>query len=309
MISKENYMTILNASIRAPSAHNSQPWKISVKENKIYIEPELSRSLPIGDPDHRELWTSLGCFIQNLITAAETIGFEVEIRYDLPQIVVSILGDTSTNSTEQSLKNIYNRRTSRNPYTNKYPDAKFLSDINALPSTDLKLDVITNEEKKNRLADIALKADIEAFSSSLFREELSSYMHPIDSKNSTGLKVPRLIASLCKYVNLGKLAKRMNEKILKNHTPVFFLISTSKDSEKNWIEAGLLYEKIALLATEYGMVTGPWSAPILNVNCSKEIQKVIKTTMRPQIFSRLGYEENISPPTSRLTIKQLNVSL
>ncbi len=40
---------------------NIQPWLFSKEEDNICIMPDFSRSLPVADHDHCELFISLGC--------------------------------------------------------------------------------------------------------------------------------------------------------------------------------------------------------------------------------------------------------
>lgn len=53
--------TLLAYAIKAPSGHNTQPWKFRVEGNTITISPDFSRRLPIVDPDDHALFISLGC--------------------------------------------------------------------------------------------------------------------------------------------------------------------------------------------------------------------------------------------------------
>ena len=51
------------------------------KENAIEIHPDYARSLLVIDPDHRELWISLGCALENLAVAARASGYAPEVTY------------------------------------------------------------------------------------------------------------------------------------------------------------------------------------------------------------------------------------
>ncbi len=47
---------LIDYAAKAPSGHNSQPWKFTVKGNGIAIHPDFSCALPVVDPDYRELF-------------------------------------------------------------------------------------------------------------------------------------------------------------------------------------------------------------------------------------------------------------
>src|SRR5689334_4164473 len=65
----------------APSTHNIQPWlfKVAAPVLKIYFNPKLT--LPEGDALGRDLYISIGCCIENLVTAATYFGLKTEVAY------------------------------------------------------------------------------------------------------------------------------------------------------------------------------------------------------------------------------------
>lgn len=66
---------LLAAAARAPSSHNTQPWKIAIHETRRWtLEPDASRRLSTVDPEGRELWLSLGTLCAALGAAAASRG-------------------------------------------------------------------------------------------------------------------------------------------------------------------------------------------------------------------------------------------
>ena len=65
---------------KAPSGHNTQPWKFKLVGDTIEIHPDFSKELPIIDPNHRELYVSLGCAAENLSIAATTMGYKTDLN-------------------------------------------------------------------------------------------------------------------------------------------------------------------------------------------------------------------------------------
>ena len=60
---------IIEYATKAPSGHNTQPWKFEVSENEIQIHPDFHRALPIIDPNNHALYIGLGCAAENTILA------------------------------------------------------------------------------------------------------------------------------------------------------------------------------------------------------------------------------------------------
>ena len=72
---------ILYLASLAPSGHNTQPWTVRVIEpNHWIIGSDKKRWLPAVDPENRELFLSIGAFIENLIIAAGTFGYRTDIQ-------------------------------------------------------------------------------------------------------------------------------------------------------------------------------------------------------------------------------------
>jgi hypothetical protein len=72
----------LHAAILASSAHNTQPWAIELHSDEgigsISIRPDLSRNIGAADPFRRELYTSIGCAVENLEWMLQSTGYQCE---------------------------------------------------------------------------------------------------------------------------------------------------------------------------------------------------------------------------------------
>ena len=67
---------LISFAILAPSGHNSQPWQFQVSNNEIIITPDYTKRLDVVDGNDRELFISLGCATENLMTAARHYGYD-----------------------------------------------------------------------------------------------------------------------------------------------------------------------------------------------------------------------------------------
>jgi nitroreductase len=67
----EKLRFLLNFAVLAPLSHNSQPWSFRVDGNTIKIYTDMVRSLPASDSNNRQLLISLGCALENILTAAD----------------------------------------------------------------------------------------------------------------------------------------------------------------------------------------------------------------------------------------------
>lgn len=72
---------LLRYAILAPSSHNSQPWKFLIGEKEISVFADKDRWLQVADADQRELFSSVGCALENLPIAAEYFGYAHQMQY------------------------------------------------------------------------------------------------------------------------------------------------------------------------------------------------------------------------------------
>ncbi len=71
---------LLHASL-APSSHNTQPWYVHVKSRYEWtVGIDSGRTIPVTDPDNREMLLSLGAFMENLFASAGAAGYHAGYR-------------------------------------------------------------------------------------------------------------------------------------------------------------------------------------------------------------------------------------
>lgn len=84
---------MLELSSLAPSSHNVQPWFVTVESRgRWLLRADPERRLPVVDPSGKEMWLSLGAFVENLDHAARNRGLrlETETHGPLADAVVEI---------------------------------------------------------------------------------------------------------------------------------------------------------------------------------------------------------------------------
>ena len=112
-----DYLFMIEQAVKAPSGHNTQPWLFRINENDIQIQPNFDKSLPVVDPDNRELFISLGCATENLRIAASQKGYKTDLNISKEGwITVSLTKDKSIDA-DTLFSRIAIRQTNRSVYT------------------------------------------------------------------------------------------------------------------------------------------------------------------------------------------------
>ena len=86
-----DFLFMIEQAVKAPSGHNTQPWLFKTGETEIEIRPDFTKSLPVVDPDNRELFVSLGCAAENLCIAASHKGYRTKVAIEENGIIRIIL--------------------------------------------------------------------------------------------------------------------------------------------------------------------------------------------------------------------------
>lgn len=297
---------LIGFAVLAPSSHNSQPWKFKVAGDHIQLCSDLTRALPKSDTNHRQLYISLGCALENLLTAADYYGFSPSVQL-LPDgeegsVAARLEFSNARREADQSHEHlvfaILKRYVNRGKYRDQMPDGKFLDWMRSLGSEEMRIDIINEPAARAQIADITLRAGIAAMDDPGFREEISQYVVSNISGKHTGIPgftlglptpVSLIAPFLLKHFNMNRVNQKQDEALLEHFTPAFVVMSASKDDRETWIKTGQLFERIMLEAVKYGLSISPMAAAIQIGNFYKELQKVLGRQERPQVFNRLGY--------------------
>jgi hypothetical protein len=155
------HVDLLKASLRSPSAHNAQPWKIKpLPDRKTYeLHYDHNDYLP-DDPDDRDAYLTMGAFVETMVLSAPNFGLEVivtprlrESGDDLFVAEVVIQKQSPKTLVDPLSAFVAKRNTNRNHYT-KEPLPRELEDAlrklgNTLIDPHILKDVLTEASMKS----------------------------------------------------------------------------------------------------------------------------------------------------------------
>ncbi len=76
----DTVLAALALAARAPSVHNSQPWRFHVGPHSIHLHADTSRRLPYTDPDNRDLVVSCGVVLHHCTVALAALGWRTHVH-------------------------------------------------------------------------------------------------------------------------------------------------------------------------------------------------------------------------------------
>lgn len=131
---------VLEAALRAPSAHNAQAWRLTpLPDGASYeVHYDCLDYLP-ADPDDRDACLAMGAFVETLVLAADRDGFDVDVApvlawhgTDLDVARVRLRPSGRPTPRDPLAAVIGDRHTNRLPYTDRPLAHELLEELVAL---------------------------------------------------------------------------------------------------------------------------------------------------------------------------------
>jgi nitroreductase len=261
---------LLRYATLAASSHNTQPWRFELADDCIRVFADAGRQLLVADPDRRELFLSAGCAVENLVVAAEQLGYVATVAYEdseggpgqlIPVATVHLDPTPCRPSPEAAamFRGIEKRHTPRGPFVAlPVPHALVQAAVIAADVLGARLLFVGDAERKQAAADVAAEAERAQFARDDFRRELAELV------GAGAFGTPRAYAWLAKaavsHVDLGpRYAARAHENVAGAPLLGFLLAEPGRAS---LVRAGRAFERVALLAAAEGFAVQPVSEPI-----------------------------------------------
>ena len=301
-----DYLFMVEQAVKAPSGHNTQPWLFKINEGSIEIHPNFEKSLPVVDPDNRELFISLGCAAENLCIAASLKGYTSRISVVDGGIVMVYLEKNKLTKYDTLFKQIAVRQTNRSVYSGKILSSETLAILKELLSeTGITGYFYKNEtDEFNLISTLVARGNTIQMQSKAFTDELKQWMRfnkKHQDKTNDGLSyaafgAPNLPMFLVKPIMSGYLndekqnkgdAKRMQSS---SH---FVLLTVQDNTAEQWVNLGRAMERFLLKSTGLGVAHAYLNQPIEVKELAVEMTKALHLSGYPAILLRVGYGDRL----------------
>ncbi len=301
---------ILNIARYAPSSHNTQPWQVTAKGSELIIGYSPARQLSVGDPNNRELFISLGCFLGTMILASKEFGYSLSYSYlgnNPRRTLRAILTPARASETKWS-KLVKQRRSDRNIYQDRKLDPGAVRQLAKQQHGMAKFYIYQDPGAIELLSVATHSATLSIMSKQEFRDELAGWVRNNWTKKPDGMPgytqgMPGPISLIAKFVirKTKKVAKDQAKKDAKRvlNSAAIGLICIEKNSPEAWIDAGILYQKVCLEALNLDIKSSAVSAALIDIKTNRHIKESLKIDGHPVCLLRLGYSPKLIRPTPR----------
>jgi hypothetical protein len=300
-LSPERTHEVLDAATRAPSVHNSQPWRFQLTADSIELLTDPTRRLPAADPDDRELRLACGAALLNLRLALLNAGIEpkVSIRPSAhPDHIATIRhGGTATMLSEEAAlyRAIRNRRTNRKPFLEQpigVRERHLL--IKAAETEYCRLRVVSDAQEKADLRRLLVLAHQHQLADPHWVEEFNSWLmrSPSDREGITlaasGPQPEIQDTWVLRDFGKGHGHVRVPGKDFESE-PLIAVLTSYVDDPFAQVQAGQALQQVLLTATTLGLAASFLSQVIEVADIRARLQQLLGGSLHPQAAIRIGY--------------------
>lgn len=308
---------VLRYASLAPSGHNTQPWRITVKSPTHWVlGTDPARWLPEVDPENRETLLSLGAFLENLVVAGRALGRQVDVSPltsdPMDQELAEIRLDP-TSPGEAPLDPLESRRTLREGYASRELER---ADVDAILS-DLDGKGIYHPGGSSRAGWLA-EAEVEAFRKQSYRdsaqEELSRWIRFGEDearRHRDGLTPETMeVGFMARFFMRHFMGPEdvLKESFRKKGVDGvasqvkegagWLVIPGSGDDVADLLATGRRFQRMALRVRRRKVAIHPMSQILEEAPWQNECARALGLERAPQFILRVGYRDDYPDPVS-----------
>lgn len=296
------------AAVRAPSSHNTQPWRFELQGDRLQVFADYTRHLAAIDHEGRQLVMSCGCALFNARVVVRASGYDdvvtVETDQTRPDLVATLaLGKRIvTSEAELALfRAIAKRATYRGAFLPRPVSAEIADDLAMTASFHGGRMVRLEPSAKHLVGELIERADRLQFSDPAFRHELSHWLTPFASRRCDGIpfagkeygsSLPFTFRHTLSSPELGTRFGQI-EHALMNDAPLVVVLGTVSDQPLEWLRCGQALEALLLHATHLGLSAAFQNQVLELPELRSEIARITGLAY-PQMILRIGHPAEIS---------------
>jgi hypothetical protein len=302
------------AASRAPSVHNTQPWRFSWDGQAFELSADTSRGLTAVDPDGRELLISCGAALYSLRLAVRKLGHDPIVTLfptGDPRLVARVEIDPLTRPADTMERRLFaavNRRHTHRGAFEERPIAPELAVAlqRAAAEEGAQLHYVTDPGQRIRVLHLARAADRELAHDPAVREELEQWTPQPSSRRRDGVPVTAYAGDrpatdpddlVIRDFDLDRGVGRLED--VPQRPGAVAVLLTDRDVAEAWVSAGQALQRVLVTAADQWAFAALHSQVTEVPNLRLELQRELCTVGIPQLVMRLGYADSTASTPRR----------
>jgi nitroreductase len=301
---------------RAPSVHNTQPWRLVLTGSTLELRSDPDRRLRVLDPNGRQLVLSCGCALFNARVALADAGFVPIIdRFPDPgdpgllaTISIDPAADRNVGVDEDIAAlapAIELRQTNRRRFDDHRVPAEILRAIAEASAIEgAEITIVTRAEDRLAVAMLTQKADEIENADPAYRAELRAWTSddPMRSDGVPSFAIPHVDGAAHDDVPIrdfdtrgsGALPARTGSSLEQD----LVLLGSLEDNQLAWLRTGEALERVLLEIAARGYTASFFTQVIEVTRTNVLLRQELRLGMHPQVLLRVGRAER-TPLTRR----------
>lgn len=306
---------IVAQAVRAPSIHNTQPWRFVAHDDVIELWTDPARGLAVLDPNGRARHLSCGASLLHARVAAEAAGYDVDVVLQPDPTEPEHLADLRLRSgAAAGRKSLADAVSARHTERGAFSPEPVTPDVvaalrNAAEVEGCWLRVVDSSDDETAVAVLLTRADAIERADPAYLDELRRWTgHGSEATDG----VP------ASAVPDADPSRRGSNFLLRDFVtdrgpatvpdvsndpppverPLVAVLGTEDDDVASWLAAGQGLARLLLTATSLGVAASPMTQPLEIPDTRSRLAAELGVVGHPQMLLRLGYASDDVPPTA-----------
>jgi nitroreductase len=292
--------------VRAPSIHNTQPWRWVYRSGVLELYADRSRQLPALDPDGRSVLLSCGAALELARLGFAAAGWRTEVdrlpgagEPDLLARIRPVAREAVDGSVVARAEAAERRHTERRPFL---PDpvaegaVRFLLAVAA--DSGVYAYAVERDDEKLDLAVVFSWADGVELSDPAYRAELAHWTRAGSAPDGVpAAAVPHVPAGAPRHADVAlrdfeagitggqELTEAVDER------PVYLIVFSAADDRSARLRAGEAYARVSVEAERLGLASSAMTQAVDLPAVRERFRTLMNWPDHPQMVLRVGYPQ------------------
>jgi nitroreductase len=305
--------------VRAPSIHNTQPWRWVYRPGVLELYADRSRQLPALDPDGRSVLLSCGAALELARLGFAAAGWRTEVDRlpdeddpDLLARIRTVSRAAVESATVERAEAAERRHTERRPFlVEPVADAAIRSVLAAATDTGVYAYAVQRADEKLDLAVVFSWADGVELADPAYRAELAHWTRATDAPDGVpAAAVPHAPVGALRHTDVPVRdfeagitgGQELTETI--DERPVYLVVFSTADDRTARLRAGEAYARICVEAERLDLASSAMTQAVDLPAVRERFRMLMNWPDHPQMVLRVGHPQPgpTPPPTGRRSL-------
>jgi nitroreductase len=311
-VEQEEWVRVVAAATRAPSIHNTQPWRFVASRDQLQVFFDPERALPVLDPTNRQQVISCGIVVEFAVIALAADGWNVDVELqpdasDADRLAtLHVTGRREITDRDRTLAAAISRRhTVRAPFESRAVPAELVDALQAgAGAYQTWVKPITESEEEVATVFLISAAEESEQSNPAYMAELESWLRtdpgavdgvPVEAVPSEDPQARPSDWMIRDFL----VGSRERPRFLPAgdpdappppvERPAVLLMGTMGDDRNAWLLSGRALGRLLLEATVEGLAASPLTQALDWAATRQRLRERLSLVGHPQMLLRMGY--------------------